>query len=135
VARYYFFSLILLMLMSFIFFITDISYNYFIFFILAYIWHFALAMPDLKRKVLTTYHKLSFLAVIVRFDHYLHIFIPYKGNRILNSIVTAFSPLCFALMLSLFSNSVSFIFTIFGSLVFEIYRLFFWSRFNSNADV
>jgi hypothetical protein len=135
VARYYLFSLLLLMLISFVFYVTDVGYNYFIFFILSYVWHFALAMPDLKRKVLTTYHKLSFLSVIIRFDHYLHVFIPNKGNRILRSFITSISPLCFALMLSIFSNSVSFVFTILGSIVFEVFRLFFLSRIIVGADI
>ncbi len=124
VSRYYFLTLVLLILLWLFFLLFNLNYAYFCFFTLSFIWHFTLMMPGLKQQVMSRYHKLSFLSVIIRLDHYLHLFLPTQGNVFLSTVVRAISPNVFAIVLSSFSNNVSYVATLLGSFVFELYFYF-----------
>ena len=90
----------------------------------AFIWHFALMTPGLKEKVMTSHHKLSFLAVVVRINHYLQIFINFKKLPYTSSFIRALSPGLFTFMLFILGGTGNILFTFFGSLVFELIYIY-----------
>ena len=91
-----------------------------IFFLTAFVWHFALLTPGLKEKVMTNHHKFSFLAVVIRLNHYLQIFINVKRLPYAPSFIRALSPILFTFLLFILGGSGNIIFTILGSLAFEV---------------
>lgn len=103
--------------------LCQIEFVNIIFFMTAYIWHFALLTPGLKEQVMTKHHKLSFLAIIVRGNHYLQIFINLKRMPFSSSIIRAISPALFTFLLHLVGGTGSILFTLLGSLCFEVIYL------------
>ncbi|MEQ1623027.1 MAG: hypothetical protein ABL919_16655, partial [Methylococcales bacterium] len=61
-SKYYFLSLITLLLAWGLLSFIDLEFLNLIFFLMAFVWHFALLAPGLKQKVLTSHHRLSFLS-------------------------------------------------------------------------
>ena len=78
---------------------------------MSYVWHFALLTPGLKDKMLTKKQRFSFINVVVRINYY-------------PSIVRALSPLIFTLVLMIVGGSGNIIFTLLGSICFEITHYF-----------
>lgn len=91
-----------------------------IFFLTAFVWHFSLQTPGLREKVMTNHHKLSFLAVVVRLNHYLQIFINIKRLPYAPSFVRAISPALFTFLLFILGGHGNIIFTLLGSFCFEV---------------
>lgn len=121
-SKYYFLSLITLLLAWGLLSFIDLEFLNLIFFLMAFVWHFALLAPGLKQKVLTSHHRLSFLSVVMRIDHYLHLFIGIRFNKIpfSSAFIRAFSPFFFCFLLFVFGGSGNLLFTLLGSLVFEL---------------
>ncbi len=94
-----------------------------IFFLTAYIWHMALLTPGLKDTVMTKHHKLSFLAIIVRGNHYLQMFINLKRVPFSSSFIRAISPALFTFLLFLVGGNGSILFTLLGSFFYEVIYL------------
>ena len=90
----------------------------------AYIWHFSLVTPGLKEKVMTSHHRLSFLAIVVRVNHYLQIFINLKKLPYASSFIRALSPGLFTFMLFILGGTGNILFTILGSFLFEALYIF-----------
>jgi hypothetical protein len=99
-----------------------------IFFLTAFVWHFALQTPGLREKVMTNHHKLSFLAVIVRLNHYLQIFINIKRLPYASSFIRAISPVLFTLLLFLLGGHGNVLFTLIGSFCFEVVYVYVKKR-------
>jgi len=126
ISKYYLIFLVTVILAWALFSLLNIEFLNQIFFLMAYVWHFALMTPGLKQKVLTSYHRLSFLAVVVRIDHYLHLFIKLKKIPFEASFIRSFSPLFFTFVLFVLGGNGNLLFTLMGSLLFEgIYVAFY----------
>jgi len=119
VSKYYFIFLVTIVLTWAILTLLNIEFLNQIFFIMAFVWHFALLTPGLKQKVLTSYHRLSFLSVVIRLDHYLHLFIRIKKWPFQASLIRAISPLSFTFILFVLGGNGNILFTLLGSLFFE----------------
>lgn len=91
-----------------------------VFFMTAYVWHFALLAPGLKEKVMARKQKYSFLAIITRANHYLQLFITLKNIPFASAIVRSLSPLAFTLMLLIFGGGGNLLFCLLGSACFEV---------------
>lgn len=103
--------------------LCQIEFVNIIFFMTAYIWHFALLTPGLKEQVMTKHHKLSFLSIIVRGNHYLQVFINLKRLPYSSSFIRTISPVLFTFLLFLLGGTGSILFTLLGSLCFEVIYL------------
>lgn len=128
ITKFYFFYLILLIMSWGILSLLGFEFFNIIFFITAFVWHFTLTLPGLRDKVLTRYHRLSFLSVVVRLNHYLQIFINLKSNKYASSIIRSISPLLFNLLIYLIGGYESIFFTLLGSFVFEFSFLFLYKK-------
>ncbi len=100
--------------------LSQVEFINIVFFLTAYVWHMALLTPGLKEDVMTKHHKLSFLAIIVRGNHYLQIFINLKRLPFASSFIRAISPALFTFLLFLVGGNGSMIFTLIGSLMYEV---------------
>ena len=105
-----------------------------IFFLTAFVWHFALLTPGLKEKVMTKHHKLSFLAIIVRFNHYLQVFINLKRLPFASSFIRALSPALFTFLLFIVGGNGNILFTFLGSFCFEAIYLILKNKTNYLAE-
>lgn len=124
-AKYYFVTFTVLLVLNGLFNFIDLSYPNIIFFTTAYVWHLALLTPGLKEIVLVTHHRLSFLAIIVRANHYLQLFINLKRVPFASSFIRALSPMIFTCLLYYVSGEGYILFTLLGSFTFElVYYLF-----------
>lgn len=103
--------------------LVQVEFINIIFFLTAYIWHMALLTPGLKDTVMTNHHKLSFLAIIVRGNHYLQIFINLKRLPFASSFIRAISPALFTFLLFLVGGTGSILFTLLGSFFYEVIYL------------
>ncbi|MBY0415821.1 MAG: hypothetical protein K2Q18_16740 [Bdellovibrionales bacterium] len=123
-ARYYTISFLNLAIWWGLLTLLSIEFTNVVFFLTAFVWHFALLTPGLKEKVMTTHHKLSFLAVVVRVNHYLQMFINIKRLPYAPSFIRALSPALFTFILFVLGGSGNIVFTFLGSLTFEVVYLF-----------
>jgi hypothetical protein len=119
-AKYYLISFINLGLCSAILLVINVEFINLIFFLTAFVWHFALQTPGLKEKVMTNHHRLSFLAVVVRVNHYLQVFINLKNIPYATSFIRAISPAMFIFLLFILGGSGNILFTLLGSFCFEV---------------
>lgn len=119
-ARYYIITFLNLGIWWGLFSLVNIEFINIIFFLTAYVWHFALLTPGLKEKVMTNHHKLSFLAVVVRVNHYLQLFINIKRLPYASSFIRALSPAMFTFLLFILGGSGNILFTFLGSVCFEV---------------
>ena len=103
--------------------LCQVEFSNIIYFLTAYIWHMALLTPGLKDTVMTNHHKLSFLAVVVRGNHYLQMFINLKRLPFASSFIRAISPALFTFILFLVGGYGSILFTLLGSLCYEVIYL------------
>lgn len=122
-AKYYLISLVNLGVCWGILTLLQIEFINVIFFLTAFVWHFALLTPDLKEKVMTNHHRLSFLAVVVRVNYYLQIFINTKKIPYVSSFVRALSPVMFTFLLFILGGTGNILFTLLGSFCFEVVYL------------
>lgn len=90
---------------------------------MAFIWHFALMVPEIKEKVLSGKIRYSFLGVTVRMNHYLQVFLPANKIPFGASLVRALSPLLFSFVLLVAGGTGNILFTLLGSFVFEVIYL------------
>ncbi len=131
VSKYYLVFLVTVILSWGLLSLFNIEFLNQIFFLMAFVWHFALMTPSLKQKVLTSYHRLSFLAVVVRIDHYLHLFIKLKKVPFEASFIRSFSPLFFTFILFVLGGNGNLLFTLLGSLLFEVIYLSLYKKWTS----
>jgi hypothetical protein len=123
VAKFYAISFSFVGIFWGILILCQVEFPSIIFFLTAYVWHLALVTPGLKEKVMTNNHKFSFLAVIVRMNHYLQIFINLKKIPFSTSFVRAISPVLFTFILFVIGGTGNILFTIMGSFCFELVYL------------
>lgn len=119
-TRYYFFSFVGFLVLWFSLMLLGVQFVNLVFFMTGFVWHFALLAPGLKEKVLASKQKYSFLSVMVRVNYYLQLFINIKRFPFTTSIVRAISPLLFTLVLLVFGGAGNLLFTLLGSLCFEV---------------
>lgn len=119
-ARYYITSMLSFFIFWGILVLLGIDYLDTLFFVLAFIWHFTLLTPGLKEKMLTSKHRFSFLNVVVRINYYLQLFIKIQKVPFGTSVVRALSPLIFTFFLMVLGGSGNLLFTILGSVCFEV---------------
>lgn len=119
-SQYYLLSFLNLAIFWGILTIFQIEFINIIFFLTAYVWHFSLQTPGLKEKVMTNHHKLSFLAVVVRVNHYLQLFINVKRLPYASSFIRAISPASFTFLLFILGGAGNIAFTLLGSFCFEV---------------
>ena len=119
-AKYYIISFVNLGMCFGVIYLVGTHFVNQIFFLTAFVWHFALQTPGLKEKVMTNHHKLSFLAVVVRLNYYLQLFINIKRLPYASSLIRAISPALFTLLLFILGGQGNIIFTLLGSLCFEV---------------
>lgn len=119
-ARYYIIFMVALVLYWGALTLLQFEFINIIFFLTAYIWHFALMTPGLKEQVLTKNQRYSFLSVVVRLNHYLQIFINLKRVPFASSFIRAISPALFACLLLLVGGRGNILFTFLGSFCFEV---------------
>lgn len=124
-SKYYFFTFSMLMVWWGVFTIIELPFNELFFFATAYLWHLALVTPGLRDTVMRTHGKLSFLGMMVRLNYYLQLFINFKKLPFASSFIRAISPLLFAMLLYILGGSASVVYTVFGSLVFEVTYFFY----------
>lgn len=119
-SRYYIISMISFFICWSLLLALKIEFINILFFMTSFIWHFALLTPGLKEKMLTKKQRFSFINVVVRTNYYLQLFIKIERFKFGSSIVRAFSPLFFTLMLVIVGGSGNILFTILGSIAFEM---------------
>jgi hypothetical protein len=119
-TRYYFFSFVGFLILWFLLIFLAVQFVNLIFFMTAYVWHFALLAPGLREKVLASKQKYSFLSVMIRVNYYLQLFIIIKRLPYSTSIIRAISPFIFTLILLVFGGNGNLLFTLIGSLCFEV---------------
>lgn len=122
-SKYYLVSFLNLGICWGILALLEINFLNVIFFLTAFVWHFALVTPGLKEKVMTHHHKLSFLAVVVRMNHYLQLFINLKKIPYASSFIRAISPVVFTFLLFILGGGGNLLFTLLGSFCFELVYL------------
>lgn len=118
-ARYYIISFSNLAVCWGILYLLNLDFLNIIFFLTAFTWHFALLTPGLKEQILTSNNRFSFLAVVVRSNHYLQMFINLKRVPYASSIIRAISPVIFTLLLFMVGGKGNILFTLLGSFCFE----------------
>ena len=118
-AKYYIVSFFIVGICWMILSLLQVEFVNITFFLTAFIWHFALLTPGLKEKVMTNHHKLSFLAIVVRMNHYLQIFINVKRFPHSPSFIRGLSPAIFTFLLFVLGGNGNILFTILGSVCFE----------------
>ena len=123
-GRYYLIHFVTVAIFWLIFILLDLDFINIIFFVMAYVWHFALMAPGVREKILTSNTRFSFLSVTIRVNHYLQMFLPAQKIPHGPSFVRALSPLIFSFMLLVAGGSGNLLFTLFGSFVFEVIYLF-----------
>lgn len=119
-SKYYIISFLNLGICFGIIYLAGINFLDQVFFLTAFVWHFSLQTPGLKERVMTNHHKLSFLAVVVRVNHYLQIFIHAKHLPNASSVIRAISPALFTFLLFILGGHGNILFTLLGSFCFEV---------------
>ncbi len=102
-----------------------------LFFTTSFVWHFALLTPGIREKVMNKKQRLSFINVIVRSNYYLQLFIRIKNFKYSSSFVRAISPLVFTLLLVVAGGSGNLLFTLLGSVAFELVYLLLSKKITS----
>lgn len=123
ITRFYAISFVTAAIFWVLLTVCQVEFINIIFFLTAYIWHLALLTPGLKENVMTKHHKLSFLAMIVRANHYLQIFINLRRLPFASSFIRALSPALFTFLLFLVGGNGSIFFTLLGSFFYELIYL------------
>lgn len=118
-SQYYIISMVGLIVGWSLLSLIELDFINTVFFMTAYVWHFALVTPGLREKVLIHNHKFSFLSVAVRINYYLQLFINIKKIPFSTSLVRALSPCIFTFLLFIFGGSGNLLFTLLGSFCFE----------------
>lgn len=118
-ARYYVTSMFSFFIFWTILYLVNTEFINVLFFMTAFVWHFALITPGLKEKMLTKKQRFSFINVVVRINYYLQLFIRFDKFSFGPSIVRALSPLIFTLILMVLGGSGNILFTLLGSIAFE----------------
>ncbi len=133
IARYYLVFLVTVVLSWGLLSILNVEFLNQIFFIMAFVWHFALMTPDLKQKVFASYHRLSFLSVVIRVDHYLHLFIKIEKIPFGSSLIRGLSPLLFTFILFVLGGNGNLLFTLLGSVLFESIYLAVYKKWKKDS--
>ena len=113
----------------------DVEFTNIIFFVLAFIWHLALLVPGLREKILTQKIHFSFLAIAIRLNYYLQMFLPTHKFPFGPGVVRAISPFCFTSILLIVGGSGNLLFTLLGSIIFELVYFYFNKNFKVHLDV
>ena len=129
-AQYYIISFTAMGILWAILALAQVQFINIVFFMTAFVWHFSLVTPGLKEKVMTSHHKLSFLAIVIRVNHYLQIFINLKKVPYASSFIRAISPGLFTFVLFILGGTGNILFTLAGSLLFELLYIFMKKKTN-----
>jgi len=119
-ARYYVVSITSFLLCWGIFSLIGFQFLNFLFFTVGFVWHFALLTPGIKDQVFARHQRLSFLSMVVRTNYYLQLFVSTEKIPFKSSIIRALSPLLFSFLLMVLTNNGNLLFTLLGSLMFEL---------------
>lgn len=130
-ARYYLISMISFFICWSLLTIFNVEFLNTLFFMTSYVWHFTLLTPGLKEKMLTKKQRFSFINVVVRTNYYLQLFIKIKKDPFGSSIIRALSPMLFTLILMVVGGSGNILFTLLGSLSFEVTHYFLTKKSTS----
>jgi hypothetical protein len=122
-SRYYLISFVTAAIFWLVFVLLEIEFINITFFIMAFIWHFALLAPGLRQKVFNKNIKFSFIGITIRINHYLQMFLPAHKIPYGPSLIRALSPLIFSFLLFVAGGIGNLFFTILGSFVFEVIYL------------
>ncbi len=122
-SRYYLISFITAALFWLLFYFLDVEFINISFFIMAFFWHFALLAPGVREKVIVQKTRFSFLSLALKFNYYLQMFIPSQKIPFGPSVVRAISPLLFSFLLMVAGGVGNLLFTLLGSLIFEVIYL------------
>jgi hypothetical protein len=122
-SRYYLISFVTAAIFWIVFVVLEIEFINITFFIMAFIWHFALLTPGLRQKVFNKNIKFSFIGITIRINHYLQMFLPAHKIPYGPSLIRALSPLIFSFLLFVAGGIGNLLFTILGSFVFEVIYL------------
>lgn len=123
-ARYYIISMFSFFICWSIFSLLHIEFLNTLFFMTSYVWHFTLLTPGLKEKMIIQKQRYSFINVVVRVNYYLQLFIKIEKFPFGPSIVRAISPLSFTFILMVVGGSGNMLFTLLGSVCFEMTHYF-----------
>ena len=123
-SRYYLINFGSIIILWTFLLLIDIDVINITFFILGFIWHFALLAPGIKEKILTHKNRFSFLTIAIKTNYYLQMFIPVEKIPYGPSIVRAISPFIFSSILFVVGASGNLLFPLMGSACFEIIYLF-----------
>lgn len=125
-ARYYIISFVTLAICFGVISLIGSNFADQVFFLTAFVWHFSLQTPGLKEKVMTNHHKLSFLAIVVRANHYMQLFIKADRLPYASSFIRAISPALFTFLLFILGGQGNIFYTLLGSFCFEV--IYVWVK-------
>jgi hypothetical protein len=134
-AQYYSLSMASFFLCWAILTILNTEFINSLFFTMSFVWHFTLMTPGLKDKMLTKNQKFSFINVVVRINYYLQIFIRIKKTTFSPAIVRAISPMIFTLFLMIVGGSGNALFTLLGSVCFELSHYLLTNKYLSKITL
>ena len=123
-SRYYIVTGLTFVVVWSVFSLLEIEFVDNLFFTTTYIWHFSLATPGLREKVMASSHKMSFISLVVRVNYYLQLFIRFEKIPYRPSLIRAFSPLLFILLLKVIGGRGNILFGLMSSLIFESVYLY-----------
>jgi hypothetical protein len=123
-SRYYIITGIVFVVLWSLMSLLPIDFIDILFFTTTYIWHFTLAAPGMREKVMTTSHRMSLISVVVRVNYYLQLFIRSEKIPYRASLIRAFSPFLFILFLKVIGGRGNVLFGLMSSLIFEATYLY-----------
>ncbi len=119
-SLYYFISLFSAVIYWLVFNLINIDFVNIVFFLLAYIWHFSLLVPGALEYAFKSKSKLSLYVIAIKANYYLQIFSKKFTFKFQAAMVRAISPLMFTGLLLILGGSGNLLFTLLGSLFFEL---------------
>jgi hypothetical protein len=128
-SRFYLISCIVGALFWGLLLLINVSFVNMIFALMAYVWHFALLTPGMKEMIFVRQNKMSMMSIVFKSNYYLQMFIRFEKIPFTTSLVRAISPLIFTFFLLVVGGSGNILFTLLGSLIFELVYLKLMPKF------
>lgn len=128
-SRYYLINFCSFLICWSMLYLVKVEFLNCLFFTTSFVWHFTLLTPGIREKIMNKKQRFSFINVIVRSNYYLQLFIKIKNFKYSPSFVRALSPLAFTSILVVAGGSGNLLFTLLGSVVFEVIYLLLYKKF------